>query len=195
MNIIDAINATLQRGPRGTVLIGSGPRAYSGTVCDRAILDELDNLPTVPNTFKEYMNQFQPDTMNHGIFNTTAPYDNPYQSRRTRILFVCSAGLLRSPTGAAVGVQRGYNTRACGSTQAYALIPLTANLINWARHIVFVNKENYEEALRDFEGSGYEEDIEFKAHILDIPDKYEAFHPTLMTAFNAWFDEFEAKKD
>lgn len=41
------------------------------------------------------------------IFNLTAPYDNPYQSNRTRILFVCSAGLLRSPTGAAVGSARG----------------------------------------------------------------------------------------
>jgi predicted protein tyrosine phosphatase len=172
------------------------PIVIKGITYDKVILDELDdNLPTIPNTFEEYMNTFQPDTMNHGIFNSTAPYDNPYQGNRTRILFVCSAGLLRSPTGAAVGIQRGYNTRACGSTQEYALVPLTANLINWARHIVFVNNENYKEAIRTFKDSGYEEDIEFKAHILDIPDKYEAFHPTLMTAFNAWFDEFEAKKD
>jgi predicted protein tyrosine phosphatase len=153
-----------------------------------------DNLPRIPDNYHEYTIMFKPDTMNHGIFNTTAPYDNPYQGNRTRILFVCSAGLLRSPTGAAVGVQRGYNTRACGSTQEYALIPLTANLIEWAQHIVFVNKENHDEAMRVFDDSGYDLTISQRAHVLDIPDKYEAFHPTLMTAFNAWFDEFEAKK-
>lgn len=166
---------------------------YGGNSFDLIILDELDNLPKIPDTFEEYMNNFEPGTMNHGIFETNAPYDNPYQGKRTRILFVCSAGLLRSPTGAAVGVQRGYNTRACGSNQQYALIPLTANLICWANHIVFVNEENYFQAITDFTGSGFEEDIAQKAHILDIPDRYEAFHPTLMMAFNEWFDKFEAK--
>jgi predicted protein tyrosine phosphatase len=125
------------------------------------------------------------------IFNLSAPFDNPYQSPRTKILFVCSAGLLRSPTGAAVGIQRGYNTRSCGTLQC-ALIPLSVNLIEWAEFIVFVNKENYTDAIRNFEAVGYDEDINKKKIILSIPDSYNAFDPTLVRLFNEFFDEWES---
>ena len=158
------------------------------------ILDELDNLPKIPDNYTEYQKMFQKETLNHSIFQLTAPYDNPFQSNRRRILFVCSAGLLRSPTGAHVGSTRGYNTRAAGSAQAYALIPLTANLIEWAQTIVFVNRENNLQALETFRGTGYEEDIQRKGVVLDIPDKYEAFHPFLIQSFNDWFDRWEAQK-
>lgn len=124
------------------------------------------------------------------IFLLTAPYDNQYQSIRTRLLFVCSAGMLRSPTGAHVGSLRGYNTRSCGSSE-YALIPLSVNLIEWAEVIVFVNVENYDEAEKTFEPVGYVEDLMQKSVILEIPDNYEAFHPTLIRLFNEFFDKFE----
>ena len=143
-----------------------------------------DNLPT----FNE---RFEREQMNQKIFALTAPYDNPYQGDRKRILFVCSAGLLRSPTGAYVGSLRGYNTRACGSS-SYALIPLSVNLIEWAQHIVFVNQDNYSEALEVFEPVGYNADIQRKAIVLDIPDRFEAFHPELVKIWNDWFDQFEA---
>ena len=156
--------------------------------------NELDNLPTIPDNYQDYCDMFEEDTLNHKIFNLTAPYDNPYQGIRHRILFVCSAGLLRSPTGAHVGSTRGYNTRACGSSQKYALIPLTANLIEWAETIVFVNKENYDEAMRVFDDSSFDLSIKAKARILDIPDQYEAFHPTLVEHFTKWFDGFEAEQ-
>ena len=126
------------------------------------------------------------------IFELTAPYDNSYQSIRTRILFVCSAGMLRSPTGAHVGSQRGYNTRSCGSAD-YALVPLSVNLIEWAQKIVFVDQENYNEAVKTFEAVGYLEDLQQKSVILQIPDKYEAFDARLITLFNTFFDEWESK--
>lgn len=126
------------------------------------------------------------------IFELTAPYSNQYQSLRTRILFVCSVGLLRSPTGAHVGSLRGYNTRSCGSSKE-ALIPLSVNLIEWAEHIVFVNYENFSEAVKTFSPVGYKENLQQKAVILDIPDDYDAFHPSLITEFNNWFDIFERK--
>ena len=157
-------------------------------------LDLDDNLPRIPDNYPEYKKMFAKDTLNDKIFQLTAPYDNPYQGTRTRILFVCSAGLLRSPTGAAVGTKRGYNTRACGAVQEYALIPLTVNLIEWAEKIVFVNRENKFQALETFANTGYEEDIERKSVTLDIPDKYEAFHPVLNQTFNDWFDQWEAEK-
>lgn len=124
------------------------------------------------------------------IFLLSAPYNNPYQGDATRILFVCSAGLLRSPTGAAVGVKRGYNTRSCGSAN-YALIPLSVNLIKWANHIVFVNQINYHQSIKDFKKVGYDEIIKSKAIVLDIPDRYDAFSPFLIEKFNEWFDKWE----
>lgn len=128
------------------------------------------------------------------IFNLTAPYANPYQGNRTRILFVCSVGLLRSPTAAAIGIRRGYNTRSCGSDTSCALIPLSVNLIEWAEVIVFVNAENYQQSLKEFANTGYEEDIKTKSVIMNIPDNYEAFSPHLTRIIEAWFDKWESSK-
>lgn len=130
--------------------------------------------------------------MNRQIFSLTAPYSNPYQGSRKRLLFVCSAGLLRSPTGAYVGSMRGYNTRSCGSSD-YALVPISANLIMWAEKIIFVNRDNFEEALDTFEDTAYETALCGKSVALDIPDRYEAFSPKLVAIWNSWFDEFEGQ--
>lgn len=126
------------------------------------------------------------------MFENDCPWDNPYQGIRTRILFVCSAGLLRSPTGAAVASARGYNARACGSDFHYALIPFNLNLLQWAEFVVFVNAENYLQVKQDIRDNLWARGcLEKKKIILDIPDQYEAFHPRLMQIFNDWFDEFE----
>lgn len=154
-------------------------------------MTDLDNLPRIPDSFEEYQ-KMQTQTLTNKIFLLNAPYDNPYQGDRRRILFVCSAGLLRSPTGAHVGSVRGYNTRAAGSNQDYALIPLSVNLIEWAQTIVFVNLENLNQALETFDAVGYGDDIERKAVVLDIPDRYETFHPELIKMFNEFFDRAEA---
>lgn len=155
---------------------------------------DWDNLKRIPDNYNEYRKMFEENTLNHHIFQLTAPYNNPYQGERKRLLFVCSAGLLRSPTGAFVGSQFGYNTRAAGSAQSYALIPLSANLIEWAEKIIFVSRENYIQALGTFDNTGYEEDIESKAIVLDIPDIYPAFDPKLVQIFETWFAEFENQK-
>ena len=96
------------------------------------------------------MNKFETGTKNDAIFKTTAPYSNHYQGSDPRWLFVCSAGLLRSPTGAALAIRKGINARSCGSEVDLALIPISANLVMWAQKIVFVNKENYQESLELF---------------------------------------------
>lgn len=126
------------------------------------------------------MNDIQ--TLTAKIFELSAPYNNPYQSSRKRWLFVCSAGLLRSPTGAAVATEMGVNARSCGSS-SYALIPLSVNLIMWAQKIFFVNKENYIDAKIEFEGSAYEYDLDEKAVVLDILDIYHAYDPKLVAMF------------
>jgi predicted protein tyrosine phosphatase len=105
------------------------------------------------------------------IFADTAPYSNDSQTNSTRLLFVCSAGMLRSPTAANAATSLGYNSRACGSHN-YALIPLSVNLINWANAIIFVKEENLLEALETFEGTGYNDDILTKSQIWNLPDIY-----------------------
>jgi predicted protein tyrosine phosphatase len=83
----------------------------------------------------------------------------------------------------------GYNTRACGSNQRYALIPLSVNLIEWAQHIIFVNQENIDQATETFARVGYAEDIMRKAQVLDIPDVYNAFSPELVKIWEDWFGD------
>jgi predicted protein tyrosine phosphatase len=65
----------------------------------------------------------------------------------------------------------------------------------WARHIIFVSRENYIRALEVFEGTGYEDDIKSKAIVLDIPDQYEAFSDPLVRIWNDWFDKWEHNKN
>lgn len=63
--------------------------------------------------------------------------DNPYQGSAKKVLCVCSAGMLRSPTAANVLYKEyGYNTRSAGCVSEFALIPLDEVLIAWADEIV-----------------------------------------------------------
>ena len=123
------------------------------------------------------------NTLTPKIFALTAPYNNPYQSSRKKWLFVCSVGMLRSPTGASVATGMGVNARSCGSDTEYALIPLSVNLIEWAEKIFFVNEENYSDAKRTFELAGYWEDVVAKSVVMNIPDNYEAYDPRLIQIF------------
>lgn len=128
--------------------------------------------------------EFSQGTKNADIFKTTAPYSNPYQGKADRWLFVCSAGLLRSPTGATMAAQRGINARSCGSNFNYALIPCSANLINWADRIIFVNKENLWQLEDNFLGHEYLlNQIQDKAIVLNIPDNFEYMDPQLQEFF------------
>jgi predicted protein tyrosine phosphatase len=127
---------------------------------------------------------FTQGSKNYAIFQTTAPYNNPYQGKQPRWLFVCSAGLLRSPTGATMAAQYGINARAAGSSLEYALVPVSANLIRWADKIVFVNCENYNETLENFEDYNILQlEINQKAVVLDVPDNYNYMNPELQQVF------------
>jgi predicted protein tyrosine phosphatase len=106
------------------------------------------------------------------IFSSECPYDNKFQTDAKRLLFVCSVGMLRSPTAQMVATGMGFNARACGSEVDIALIPLSCNLINWANHIIFMNPENLTQAIKTFDPVGYKEDIEQKAIVWNINDDY-----------------------
>ncbi len=106
---------------------------------------------------------------NNRLHNAT----NPNQGPDTRVLCVCSAGLLRSPT-AAVVLQRdyGFNTRACGAEPDFALVPLDGVLIHWADEIVCMS-ESHERVVRRI---AEEQNINIERttiKTLNVPDKYE----------------------
>jgi len=86
-------------------------------------------------------------------------------------VFVCSVGMLRSATAATIGSQLGLNTRTCGSSKL-ALIPLSANLIRWADTIVFMNGENYRESKKTFQETEFQDDLEEKSLVWNVPDVY-----------------------
>lgn len=72
---------------------------------------------------------------------------NEHQGTYKRVLCVCSAGLLRSPTAALVLSQEpfNFNTRCAGIVPDYALVPVDDVLIHWADEIVCMERSHEEE--------------------------------------------------
>lgn len=113
-----------------------------------------------------------------GTRNQLANVGNKFQGKAKKVLAVCSAGLLRSPTLAhALNKNLGYNTRAVGMDSAFALIPLTQALIWWADEIVFVSWDNFSDL--DQESKDEIDSVGLKKIILDIPDDYDYGDETL----------------
>lgn len=111
-------------------------------------------------------------TKTEEIFELSAPYNNSYQGPDPRILFVCSAGLLRSATAANLFAKKGWNTRNCGTAE-YALIPLSFNLLCWADKVFFMSESNFDEAMATFEKHvDALEMINKKSVTLCIPDRF-----------------------
>ena len=101
---------------------------------------------------------------NMGTFNRIHNCTNPHQGKAKRVLCLCSAGLLRSPTTAVVLQQKfGYNTRAAGVSKEYALIEADDVLFNWADEIVAVEQSVAEQVPDEFKS---------KLTTLDIPDMF-----------------------
>ncbi len=122
------------------------------------------------------------DVSHNRLFNS----QNPYQGVEKKVLCVCSAGLLRSPTAAYVlAKEYGYNTRAAGVDLGHALIPVDAVLLHWADEIVCMD-EDQKFAIHAIQD-------EFKAkhahlcinlhdtpiYVLNVPDMYARMDPEL----------------
>lgn len=88
--------------------------------------------------------------MSEVSMNRLANAQNPYQGDHHRVLCVCSAGLLRSPTAAVVLSQPpfNFNTRAAGLAKDYALIVVDEVLLEWADEVVCMS-DDQEEELRE----------------------------------------------
>lgn len=110
--------------------------------------------------------------MNNRLHNCT----NPFQGQFKRVLCVCSAGLLRSPTAALVlsAPPFGYNTRSCGLDVDHALIPIDEVLIRWSDEIVCMTQEQKVKILDMIENCPR------PVVCLDIGDRFEYREPELI---------------
>lgn len=119
--------------------------------------------------------------------NRLANTQNGYQGERKRVLVVCSAGLLRSPTAAWILSNEpfNFNTRAVGASQEYALIPMDEAHVYWADEILVMNKE--QELLAKQLLNNVNPDSITPIHTLDVPDNYGFRDPVLVDILRKMF--------
>ena len=119
------------------------------------------------------------------LMNRLANCSNKYQGKYKRVLCVCSAGLLRSPTAAWVLSNEPYNfnTRAAGLTKEFALVPVDEVLLTWADQIVVMNSEQAEQ-IRSLLG-----DEEKPIIVLGIPDSFPYRDETLVGLIRESYDK------
>lgn len=115
--------------------------------------------------------------------NRLANTDNEYQNikKYKRVLCVCSAGLLRSPTAAFVLSQEPYNfnTRAAGVSSEYALIQIDDALLKWADEIVCMEAEHSHHVKHLIEKL-LPEGVEKPVYNLGVPDMFKYRDPELI---------------
>lgn len=113
-------------------------------------------------------------------------HSNSYQGDYKRVLTVCSANMLRSPTIAVVLSMPpyDYNTRSAG-THSFALIPVTEDLLMWADEVVCADTE-HALIIRD---KLMEYQLDKPIVNLRIPDNYEYRNPELIMMIRRRYDE------
>ena len=119
---------------------------------------------------------------------------NAYQGSHKKVLTVCSAGCLRSPTAAHILSSEpwNFNTRCAGTSEEYAIVPVTEALVTWADVIVcmdsdqvkFINEMQNVLASEVRGMYGYDYKI---AYDLEIEDEYEYRNPELVEIMTAKF--------
>jgi predicted protein tyrosine phosphatase len=123
---------------------------------------------------------------NFTIKQRLATSKNEYQGSYKRVLCLCSAGLLRSPTAAWVlsNEPYSYNTRSAGTYSEYALNLVDSVLIEWADEIVCMGK-NHIEKLKEM--NLYFPDKK-KYIVLDIPDDFRYRDPELVLMISSKYE-------
>lgn len=103
---------------------------------------------------------------------------NPYQGGYKRVLCVCSAGLLRSPTAAVVlsAEPFNFNTRCAGIDEGHALIKVDGVLLHWADEIVCMSQAQADSV----QAMTVSCMTKKKIISLDIPDNFAYRDPELM---------------
>ena len=117
------------------------------------------------------------------LMNRLANCTNRYHGEYKRVLCVCSAGLLRSPTAAFVLSQEPYNfnTRAAGLNPEFALVPVDRVLLEWADEIVVMSAQQAEQIRAMLED-------EKPIVVLGIPDNFRYRDPELIRLIRESYD-------
>ena len=119
--------------------------------------------------------------------NQLGVVQNAYQGRHRRVLTVCSAGCLRSPTAAHIlsSPPWNYNTRCAGTSQEYAIVPVTEALVIWADVILVMDQWQWNHIM-DIQNKLAQEvdhmfEYEYKPmHNLEIEDEFGYRDPKLV---------------
>jgi predicted protein tyrosine phosphatase len=119
--------------------------------------------------------------MNYGI------HSNSFQGDFKRVLCVCSAGMLRSPTIAHVLSAEPYNfnTRIAG-TEPYALTHVTDDLLAWADEIVCADTHHAMVIRGMLAGIPHKDPLIVN---LGIPDEFEYRAPVLIDLIRVVYNE------
>lgn len=106
---------------------------------------------------------------------------NPHEGTRKRVLCLCTAGLLRSPTAAWVlsHAPFNYNTRAAGLDPTCSPFPLTLAALEWAEEIVVMENRHLDMLTTTgylvrpgLPGGWRLEPTQAPIYVLGIPDQY-----------------------
>jgi predicted protein tyrosine phosphatase len=118
---------------------------------------------------------------------------NAYQGKHKKVLTVCSAGCLRSPTAAHILSSEpwNFNTRCAGTSEEYAIVPVTEALLVWADVILVMDEfqqriinERQNKLAEEYEAFDYKQVIN-----LDIPDNFDYRNPKLVKIMTEKFKE------
>lgn len=112
------------------------------------------------------------------FMNRLGNCSNPYQGKTKKVLCVCSAGLLRSPTAAVILSQEpyNYNTRAAGISKEYALIEVDDVLLTWADEVVCMDWEQQKILQKKVANLN----LDVKVINLSVPDSFAYRDPNLI---------------
>jgi predicted protein tyrosine phosphatase len=113
---------------------------------------------------------------------------NAWQGKTKKVLTVCSAGCLRSPTAAHIlsSPPFNFNTRCAGTSSEYAIIPVSEALIAWA-DVILVMDSYQQKYVNDMQNKLFNEtdnwayDFKLKEVInLEIEDDFAYRDPYLV---------------
>lgn len=107
---------------------------------------------------------------------------DPDQGSYKRVLCVCTAGLLRSPTAALLLADEPYNfnTRSAGVNANYALVLVNDILVHWADEIVCM-EDGHQQILKHMTNK--------PIICLNIPNCYKFRSPELFEAIRLKYNE------
>lgn len=121
--------------------------------------------------------------------NAVGVLQNPFQGDYHKVLCVCTAGCLRSPTAAVVLAEAPYNfnTRSAGLYDEIAIVPVTEALLAWADEIVCMENHHAHELMGMLQALQLDKPV----RVLGIPDNFAYRDPELVELIKTRYDRID----